>query len=105
MRSKGKSSFISLSKRRIYEKERKERTEQHEQHEQQQREEHEELFERFEVRLEAEQQHQRLQIMKRNPKPLKRGARMSSEEDSLGSYTGINTNDEFDMPVQDADDL
>ena len=36
---------------------------------------------------------------------LKQGASMESEEDSLGSYTGVNTNNEYDMPVQDADDL
>ena len=43
--------------------------------------------------------------MKGKSNKLKRGAKMRSAEDSLGSYTGINTNDEYDMPVQDADDL
>lgn len=36
---------------------------------------------------------------------LKKGASMESEEDSLGSYTGVNTDNEYEKPVQDADDL
>ena len=35
---------------------------------------------------------------------LRKGARMRSEEDALGSYTGV-PSDGGDMPVQDADDL
>jgi len=38
-------------------------------------------------------------------KPLKKGAEMRSKDDSLGSYTGINTDDRYEKPVQDADDL
>ena len=43
--------------------------------------------------------------MYRKPRStLKRGANMRSKEDLLGSYTGV-TQDGFDEPVQDADDL
>ena len=42
--------------------------------------------------------------MKRK-KPLKKGAKMRSEEDSLGSYTGVCSENEYETPVQDADDL
>lgn len=38
-------------------------------------------------------------------KPLKKGADMQSEEDVFGGYTGICTDNEYDKPVQDADDL
>lgn len=38
-------------------------------------------------------------------KKLKKGADMRSDEDTLGSYTGYNMNDKYDMPQQDADDL
>ena len=38
-------------------------------------------------------------------KKLTRGAKMRSSEDSLGSYTGVCTDDEFETPIQDADDL
>ena len=38
-------------------------------------------------------------------KKLNRGAKMRSEEDSLGSYTGICSDNEYETPVQDADDL
>ena len=37
--------------------------------------------------------------------PLKRGAKMRSKEDTLGSYTGICEGNDYEMPVQDADDL
>lgn len=30
---------------------------------------------------------------------------MQSEEDTLGSYTGVNADDPYELPVQDADDL
>ena len=30
---------------------------------------------------------------------------MRSKDDSLGSYTGINTDDIYETPIQDADDL
>lgn len=30
---------------------------------------------------------------------------MRSEEDVLGSYTGVNDQDPYEPPVQDADDL
>ncbi len=43
--------------------------------------------------------------MEKRKKPLDRGADMRSEEDSLGSYTGISTKDVYEQPVQDADDL
>ena len=36
---------------------------------------------------------------------LGRGAKMRSEEDALGSYTGVNNSDPYETPVQDADDL
>ena len=36
---------------------------------------------------------------------LNRGAKMRSEEDSLGSYTGVNTDNAYEKPIQDADDL
>ncbi len=43
--------------------------------------------------------------MYRKPKStLKRGANMRSKEDLLGSYTGV-TEDGFETPTQDADDL
>ena len=38
-------------------------------------------------------------------KKLNRGAKMRSDEDSLGSYTGVCTDNEYETPVQDADDL
>lgn len=38
-------------------------------------------------------------------KPLEKGADMRSEEDSLGSYTGISSENKYEKPVQDADDL
>ncbi len=38
-------------------------------------------------------------------KPLSEGARMGSEEDGLGSYTGIFIGNKYEKPVQDADDL
>lgn len=36
---------------------------------------------------------------------LQKGADMKSEDDVLGSYTGICTEDRYEQPVQDADDL
>lgn len=38
-------------------------------------------------------------------KKLQRGAKMRSSEDSLGSYTGVNSDNEYEKPIQDADDL
>ena len=38
-------------------------------------------------------------------KNLKQGSDMASEEDALGSYTGVNTENPYETPVQDADDL
>ena len=38
-------------------------------------------------------------------KKLNRGADMRSEEDRLGSYTGVNSENEYEKPEQDADDL
>lgn len=38
-------------------------------------------------------------------KPLSKGADMRSEEDGLGSYTGISAENRYEKPVQDADDL
>ena len=38
-------------------------------------------------------------------KRLVKGAGMRSEEDVLGSYTGVNADDASETPVQDADDL
>lgn len=43
--------------------------------------------------------------MKRKRNALKKGADMRSEEDGLGSYTGVCSEDEYEIPVQDADDL
>ncbi len=43
--------------------------------------------------------------MSRKRTPLTKGADMRSEEDVLGSYTGINGADKREKPVQDADDL
>ena len=34
-----------------------------------------------------------------------KGADMRSEDDLLGSYTGVSYTDEYEKPVQDADDL
>ena len=36
---------------------------------------------------------------------LKKGAKMRSEEDYLGSYTGTCSDNEYEKPIQDADDL
>lgn len=36
---------------------------------------------------------------------LPKGARMRSDEDRLGSYTGVCGEHSAEMPVQDADDL
>ena len=37
---------------------------------------------------------------------LENGAKMRSDEDSLGSYTGVCTDgDKYEKPIQDADDL
>lgn len=38
-------------------------------------------------------------------KALLNGARMRSDEDRLGSYTGVSGEDPAEKPVQDADDL
>ena len=38
-------------------------------------------------------------------KKLDKGADMRSTEDSLGSYTGVNSQDKYEKPEQDADDL
>lgn len=38
-------------------------------------------------------------------KKLKKGADMRSDGDSLGSYTGVNSDNEYEKPEQDADDL
>ena len=38
-------------------------------------------------------------------KKLNKGADMRSEEDSLGSYTGVNSQNKYEKPEQDADDL
>ena len=36
---------------------------------------------------------------------LHRGANMRSKGDSLGSYTGVNSDNKYEKPEQDADDL
>ena len=36
---------------------------------------------------------------------LEKGAKMRSDEDRLGSYTGVTVGNEYDDPTQDADDL
>lgn len=41
----------------------------------------------------------------KDSKSLKKGAKMRSEEDVLGSYTGTCLDNEYEKPVQDADDL
>ncbi len=38
-------------------------------------------------------------------KRLKKGAKMQSEDDYFGSYTGVCQDNEFEKPIQDADDL
>ncbi len=38
-------------------------------------------------------------------KKLNKGADMRSEKDSLGSYTGVNSENKYEKPEQDADDL
>ena len=38
-------------------------------------------------------------------KPLKDGADMLGKDDTLGSYTVICSDDQYETPVQDADDL
>lgn len=38
-------------------------------------------------------------------KSLPNGAKMRSKDDALGSYTGVVTDDCYDKPIQDADDL
>lgn len=38
-------------------------------------------------------------------KKLKSGADMRRKGDSLGSYTGVNADNAYEKPVQDADDL
>lgn len=43
--------------------------------------------------------------MKQTNRALKKGAKMRSEEDALGSYTGVTTDSDFEVPTQDADDL
>ena len=43
--------------------------------------------------------------MNRKKKTLKKGADMHSEEDALGSYTGVCSEDKYEKPIQDADDL
>ena len=42
---------------------------------------------------------------RKKERELKKGAKMRSDEDALGSYTGICVGDEYEKPVQDADDL
>ena len=41
--------------------------------------------------------------MKKNKK--KKGSKMTSSYDVLGSYTGTNSDDKYEKPIQDADDL
>lgn len=43
--------------------------------------------------------------MKHRKKDLKKGADMSSGDDVFGGYTGVCTDNEYEKPVQDADDL
>lgn len=38
-------------------------------------------------------------------KRFKKGAKMRSDGDALGSYTGVVPNESHELPVQDADDL
>ena len=42
--------------------------------------------------------------MRAKKRTLQKGAKMRSDEDTLGSYTGI-CDDGYEKPVQDADDL
>lgn len=49
-------------------------------------------------------ENEELQIMKKK-NALKKGAKMSSQDDVLGSYTGVCTDSGYEKPVQDADDL
>lgn len=43
--------------------------------------------------------------MQKKRSGLNKGAKMRSEEDALGSYTGVVSDDCHDKPIQDADDL
>ncbi len=43
--------------------------------------------------------------MKEKKKCLNKGAKMRSEDDTLGSYTGVCVPNEYEKPEQDADDL
>lgn len=43
--------------------------------------------------------------MQKKKSRLAKGAKMRSEEDVLGSYTGVVPNESHELPVQDADDL
>ncbi len=43
--------------------------------------------------------------MQKKKSRLAKGAKMRSEEDALGSYTGVVSDDCHEKPVQDADDL
>ena len=43
--------------------------------------------------------------MKRNKKRLTKGADMEWDHDTLGSYTGVCSDDKYEKPIQDADDL
>ena len=43
--------------------------------------------------------------MSRKKKALKKGAEMRSDEDALGSYTGVCSENGYEKPVQDVDDL
>lgn len=102
MRRKGTSNFIFLLKRRIYEK-----GEQQRKSEQQRKERAKRARKRAEQSAEQcsqELRYEELQIMKAK-NALKKGAKMSSREDVLGSYTGVYTEDGYEVPVQDADDL
>lgn len=44
-------------------------------------------------------------MVRKTGAPLKKGAKMRSDEDALGSYTGVCSGNEYERPVQDADDL
>lgn len=100
MRRKGTWSFIFLSKRRIYEKDQQQDERKFQEHEQ-----HEKFYEGFgqqELRRQV-QRYEGLTVSAK--KKLEHGAKMRSDEDALGSYTGVYAEDEWEKPVQDADDL
>ena len=57
------------------------------------------------MQKEFEHEELRLTMSGKRKNALDKGARMRSDEDSLGSYTGVTVGNEYEAPTQDADDL